>query len=98
MAVGKKQTTIDSLGATRPETIWQPSRNLTLSARMPSDQDAPLKIYLDHLAYPARLSSHDNRSIRQLDRLIDVVRHQDNCFSLLLPDLEQEVLHDGTSQ
>jgi len=56
------------------------------------------QIYGDHFADAARLRRHDRRSIRQIDRLIDVVRHQDNCFALLLLDLKQEVLHDGARQ
>src|SRR6202171_4356266 len=40
-----------------------------------------------------RARPHDGDSIRQLDCLVDAVRHENDGLGFLLPDLEQFILH-----
>lgn len=44
---------------------------------------------------PAWTSTHHNDSISQQDRLLDAVGHENDGAPLLLPQVEQLVLHDG---
>src|SRR5438132_6048286 len=45
------------------------------------------------LFHAPRARAHDGDAIRQLDRLVDAVRHENDGLGFPLPDLEQFILH-----
>src|SRR6058998_73114 len=45
------------------------------------------------LFHAPRARAHDGDAIRQLDRLVDAVRHENDGLGFPLPDLEKFILH-----
>src|SRR5579862_2024998 len=58
--------------------------------------DVARMLYIDvhDLLNPARAGTHHRNPVCELDSLVDIVRHEDNCLPLCLPDAQQFAAHD----
>ena len=56
------------------------------------------KINVDNLTNATRLCRHDHGAIGEVDGFLDIVRDEDHCLAIGLPEFQQEVLHQGPRQ